>query len=275
VNQNERVREIALRDSHAWQTILGLTAARALLLVDILLSGCTTHPPINSELPNRLAKGRTVAISPPYVVGYIQPYHLSDIRRFILPGIAASNLAAAVSEQFGRSEYFVARDLDLRQSPVAPTIPPWAVSNHTNSEAVDSGPYLPPEGMNFKPKAFKTPASESGVDAALFTFAWEKTTTAGGIFKKNNPLAIWLALPIELAVDEFGDRPDSFFLKSVSRREICLAICIIDNHTGEVLWSDIEFAYGTLKLEEPGTAAKLVAKAYRKFTTDFNATPAK
>jgi hypothetical protein len=207
-------------------------------------------------------------------VGYIQPYHLSDIRRVILPGIAASNLAAAVSEQFGRSEYFDARELDLRQSGVAPATPPWGVSNHTNSDVVDSGPYLPPEGMNFKPKAFKTPAPESGVDAALFTFAWEKTTTAGGIFKKNNPLALWF-VPIELAVDGLADRPDSLFLDSVSRREICLAVCIIDNHTGEVLWSDIEFAYGALKLEEPGTAAKLVAKAYRKFTKDFNATPRK
>ena len=242
-------------------------------LVGILLSGCAIHPPISPELPSRLTKSKTVAISPPYVVRYVQPYHLSDIRRVILPDIAASNLAAAVSEQFGRSEYFVARDLDLRQSPVAPTIPPWSVSNHTNSDAVDSGPYLG-EGMNFKPKAFKTPAPESSVDAALFTFAWEKTTTAGGIFKKNNPLVIW-AVPIELAVDGFGGRPDSAFLRAVSRREICLAVCIIDNHTGEVLWSDIEFAYGTLKLEEPGVSAKLVAKAYRKFTKDFNATPRK
>jgi hypothetical protein len=275
VNRNERVKEIAVRDSKAGHTLLGRTAACALLpLAGILLSGCAVHPPISSELPNRLTKSRTVAISPPYVEGYIQPYHLSDTRRVILPDIAASNLAAAVSEQFGRSEYFVAKDLDLRQSAVAPAIPPWSVSNHTNSDAVGYGPSLAPEGMNFKPRAFKTPAPESSVDAALFTFAWEKTTTAGGIIKKNNPLVIWL-VPIELAVDGFGGRPDSFFLQAVSRREICLAVCIIDNHTGEVLWSDIEFAYGTIKLEEAGTAAKLVAKAYRKFTKDFNATPRK
>jgi hypothetical protein len=182
-----------------------------------------------------------------------------------LPDIAASNLAAAVSEQFGRSEYFVARDLDLRQSAVAPATPPWS----------SNGPsFITPEGMNFKPASFKTPAPESDVDAALFTFAWEKTTTTGGIFKKTNPLVIWL-VPFELAFDGLADRPDSAFLDTVSRREICLGVCIIDNHTGEVLWSDIEFAYGTSKLEEPGTAAKLVAKAYRKFAKDFNATPKK
>ena len=112
------------------------------------------------------------------------------------------------------------------------------------------------------------------MDAALFTFAWEKTTTSGGIFKKNNPLVIWM-MPIELAVDGFGGRPDSAFLGAVSRREICLGVCIIDNHTGEVLWSDIEFGYGTSKLQEPGTAAKLVAKAYGRFTKDFNAPPRK
>jgi hypothetical protein len=270
VNRNERVREIAVRDSSAWHTILGRTAVCAPLpLVGILLSGCAIHHSINSELPNRLTKRKTVAISPPYVMGYIQPYDLGDTRQVSLPDIAASNLAAAVGEQFGRSEYFVARDLDLRQSAVAPATPPWSGAEG------GYGPYLtPPEGMNFKPTAFKTPAPESSVDAALFTFAWEKTTTAGGIFKRNNPLVIWLK-PIELAVDGFAGRPDSAFLRTVSRREICLGVCVIDNHTGDVLWSDIEFAYGTRKLEEPGTAAKLVAKAYRKFTKDFNAKPRK
>jgi hypothetical protein len=112
------------------------------------------------------------------------------------------------------------------------------------------------------------------VDAALFTFAWEKTSTAGGIFKKVNPLAIWL-LPIGLGVDGLAGRPDSLFLESVSRREICLGVCIIDDRTGEVLWSDIEFAYGNLKLEEPATATKLVAKAHRKFAKDLNAAPRK
>src|SRR5262245_15952228 len=97
-----------LGDLRRRQTVPRRTAAQALLpFIGILFSGCAIHPPIHSELHSRLTKSTTVAISPPYVMGYIQPYHLSETRRVILPDIAASNLAAAVSEQFGRSEYFL------------------------------------------------------------------------------------------------------------------------------------------------------------------------
>ena len=256
--------------------ILGRTAACAFLpLVGILFSSCASRPPIYSDLARRLTKSSIVAISPPYVVGYITPYYFRNTRRTLLPDVAASNLAAAVSEQFGRSEYFVAKDLDLRQSAVAPATPPWYVPKYPNPDMAGYGPLLtPPDGMNFKPAAFKTPATEPGVDAALFTFAWEKTTTTGGMFKKLSPLVV-LKVPITLAIDGLSGGPESISLDSVSRGEICLGICIIDSRTGEVLWSDIEFAYGNPKLEEPETATKLVAKAHRKFTKDFNATARK
>ncbi len=97
----------------------------------------------------------------------------------------------------------------------------------------------------------------------LFTFGWEKTMTAGGIFKKaaGGP---WF-LPFELAFDVVSRRPDSSFTEALTKREVCIAMCLIDCRTGEVLWSDIELAHGLLKLEHPETTSKLVGRARGKF----------
>jgi hypothetical protein len=252
----------------AWSTTL--------LLFVMLGSSCSSssiHPPIHPDLSNRLQTIKTVAVSPPFVVGYRQPYHLSETRRISLPETATSNLVVAVHKHFSQQQLFVLHDVDLQTSMLAPATPPWLLYTNSDPDSAGYGPILiSKEGMNFKPKAFMPPAPEIGTDAAIFTFAWEKTTTAGGMSKKSSPLTI-LFLPLILGDELNPDNPQSYFRESFNPREVCIGICLIDCRTGEVLWSDIEVGYGRLKLQDPDTAGTLVGKAFKKLETRLPSAP--
>ncbi len=248
-------------------------AAPILPLVMVLSSGCTSlsiHPPVHPDLSNRLLQIKTVAVSPPYVMGYITPYHLSETKRFPLPAAAASNIAIAVCEQLGQEGRLVFQGVGMGDSVFAPSVPPWRIMDF-ESDLVRYGPALhTPDGMDFKPAAFTAPAPETGVDAVLITFAWETSKTAGGMFKTTfNPLTPWL-YPLFAVFDLTTVRPDSAFLEYATRREVCLGICLIDCRTGALLWSDIEFAYGGRELKDPETSRRLVKKAWAKLGKYMN-----
>jgi hypothetical protein len=202
-----------------------------------LLTGCSIRPPIHPDLANRLPQIRSVAMSTPFLEEYVQSYHLSETRRISLPESALTNVAAAVRRQFGDRGIPIVQEIDLNHSVFAPCLPPWGRSGY--------GPML--LNFHFEPNALSQPAPEIGVDAVLFTFGWEMTSTAGAISKKTDPLTLWL-IPIELLGDMFSHRPDSSFLETFAPRQICLALYLTDAHTGEVLWSTIEMHYGYREL---------------------------
>src|SRR5436189_3432758 len=161
-------------------TIFHRLAAAAILSL-VLLAGCGTniHPPVHANLIQRLQHIHTVALSPAYVQGYTQSYHLSETRETPVPDTAITNFSTTIREQFGERGLHI-QDLDMRDSSLAPPTPPWDVSCY--------GPALTQtNGMNFKPKAFTAPAEDISADAALFVFAWQTTSTGGAIFKKTNP----------------------------------------------------------------------------------------
>jgi hypothetical protein len=242
-------------------------AATLLPIVILLLSGCCAiHPPVHPDLTSRLLQIKTVAVSPPYVMGYITSYHLAYTRRVSLPAAAASNLVVAVREQFGQPGFFVVRDLDLGASVFAPPTPPWGIRDPESDDAGYGPALYMIEGMQFKPEAFTAPAPETGVDAAIFTFAWEDTKTLGGMDKTTFNLFTLFLYPLLAVFDLTTVRPDSSFLNYLTRREVCLGICLIDCHTGELLWSDIECAYGGRELNDPETSKRLVSKARAKLS---------
>jgi hypothetical protein len=225
-----------------------------------LFAGCSVHPPIHPDLAKRLPQIRSVAMSTPFLDEYVQSYHLSKTRRIALPESALTNVAMAVRRQFGDRGISIVQEIDLNHSVFAPRFPPWR--GDTNSIKVGYGPSV--VDFHFEPTGFTQPAPEIGVDAVLFTFGWEMTATGGAIEKKTNPLVLWM-VPVELLFDTLSHRPDSLFLATFSRRQICLGLCLTDTHTGEVLWSTIEMHYGSGALTEPEIADKIVSQAYANF----------
>lgn len=219
-----------------------------------LLTGCSIRPPIHPDLANRLPRIHTVAMSTPFLEEYVQSYHLSETRRISLPESALTNVVTAVRRQFGDRGISIVQETDLNHSVFAPCLPPWGESGYGSMVL----------NFQFKPRALTQPAPEIGVDAILFTFGWEMTSTGGAISKKTGPLGIWL-IPIELLGDTFSHRPDSSFLATFARREICVALCLTDAHTGEVLWSTVEMNYGLGAFTEPATVEKIVRRAHAKF----------
>lgn len=232
-------------------------AARGWTLALILLSGCAIHPPIQSDLPGRLPAIKSVAISPPYVTEYYEMFSPKSTREVKPLTSAKENLARAVREQFERPGWFVITQVDLGQSPFAPKAPPWGMTT--------SGPLLVwPHGMNFKPAQFTCPPPEIDVDAVLFPYAWERTRATRAIV--GDILFGAETLPLHLLFDliKSGD-PQKGLLTYLTRREVCVALCLIDCHSGEILWSDIEMAYGVGELGDSETANRLVGTAFEKF----------
>jgi hypothetical protein len=237
----------------------------------VLFSGCAFHPPVHPDLANRLSVIRTVAVSPPYLVGYSQWGSSSHTGVIPLPAGARDNVAAAVREEFGRLNAFTLQDLNLWNSGLAPSTPPWMRSGppatplNPNPPPAAGAPLLSAHyGMNFSPQAFTPEPTEPATDAALFICGWQKVNTTGAIIDQF--LFGPEMLPFDLLFDlcEPGN-PQKFLLRNIEKREVCIGLCLIDCHTGDVLWSDIEAGYGLLNLDNPKTVKKLVDKACRKF----------
>lgn len=238
----------------------------------VMVAGCTFRPPVRPDLAKRLGSIKTVAVSPPYFECYSEREASSSHALMApIPASATNNVAKAVQEEFARLEPFTLQDLDLWNSSLAPMTPPWMRSGRVatplnpNPPRATGAPLLVGrEGMNFRPHFFQSPSSEPAADAALFIFGWQKTREISAYIEQL--LLGPEILPLDLIEDMcMPGNPQKWLLCATMRREVCIALCLIDCRTGEILWSDVEVGYGLLNIEDPNTAKRLVAKARRKF----------